>query len=147
MKRIPVLFPVLFAALATLAAGQAAAAEKVAGKVADPATDAAADAVLDAASAVTTANLFPSQTWQPPPPPPSRPKPPEAPPLPYTYLGQLAEEGGITLFLGRQQRTLIVRAGDILDGSYRIDAVTPQRALITYLPLDIQQSLNLRNTP
>jgi hypothetical protein len=132
--------PVLFAALATLAAGQATAAEKVADKVVDKAADAAS-------AVITTANLFPSQTWQPPPPPPSRPKPPEAPPLPYTYLGQLAEEGGITLFLGRQQRTLIVRAGDILDGSYRIDAVTPQRALITYLPLDIQQSLNLRNTP
>lgn len=131
--------PVLFAALATLAAGQAAAA--------DAAVDAPVNAAGDATPAVTTANLFPSQTWQPPPPPPSRPKPPEAPPLPYTYLGQLAEEGGITLFLGRQQRTLIVRAGDILDGSYRIDAVTPQRALITYLPLDIQQSLNLRNTP
>lgn len=139
MKPIPVLFPVLFAAFATLTAGQAAAADKVADKVAGKAAD--------AASAVTTANLFPSQTWQPPPPPPSRPKPPEAPPLPYTYLGQLAEEGGITLFLGRQQRALVVRAGDILDGSYRIDAVTPQRALITYLPLDIQQSLNLRNTP
>lgn len=96
---------------------------------------------------VAAANLFPSQSWQPPPPPPRPPEPPRAPPLPFAYLGQLDEGGSIALFLGKQQRTLVVRAGDTIDGSYRIDSITPQRAMFTYLPLDIQQPLILRNKP
>lgn len=104
-------------------------------------------AAAEPVCAVAAANLFPAQSWQPPPPPPPPPEKPKAPPLPFAYLGHLAEGGKITLFLGSQQRTLIVHAGDTIDGIYRIDAITPQRALITYLPLDIQQSLTLRNRP
>lgn len=93
------------------------------------------------------ANLFRAQSWLPPPPPPPPPPKPQAPPLPFTYLGHLAEDKGIALFLGRQQRTLIVRTGDSIDGTYRVDAITAQRAVFTYLPLDIQQPLILRNRP
>lgn len=97
--------------------------------------------------AVAAANLFRAQSWQPPPPPPAPPEKPKAPPLPFTYLGHLVEDKGIALFLGRQQRTLIVRAGDVIDGTHRVDAVSAQRAVFTYLPLDIQQPLILRNRP
>jgi hypothetical protein len=99
--------------------------------------------------AIAAADLFPAQSWQPPPPAPVRraPEPPQAPPLPFTYLGQISDGGSIMLFLGRQQSTLIVRAGDIIDGSYRVETINPQRAVLTYLPLDIRQSLTLRNRP
>lgn len=93
------------------------------------------------------ANLFRAQSWLPPSPPPPPPEKPKAPPLPFTYLGHLVEDKGIALFLGRQQRTLIVRTGDVIDGTYRIDAITAQRAMFTYLPLDTQQPLILRNRP
>lgn len=97
--------------------------------------------------AVAAANLFRAQSWQPPPPPPPPPEKPKAPPLPFTYLGHLVEDRGVALFLGRQQQTLIVRAGDTIDGTYRVDAITAQRAVFTYLPLDVQQPLILRNRP
>lgn len=93
------------------------------------------------------ANLFAVQSWQPPPPPPPPPEKPKAPPLPFRYLGQLGEGDDITLFLGRQQITLIVHAGDVIDGTYRVDSITPQRAEFTYLPLGSQQPLVLRNRP
>lgn len=98
---------------------------------------------------VVAANLFPVQTWVPSPPPvlPRKPEPPKAPPLPFTYLGQLQEGGRIVLFLGRGQNTLIVRGGDTVEGAYRVEQITPARATFVYLPLDESQHLSLRTQP
>lgn len=72
-----------------------------------------------------------------PPPPPA----PTAPPLPFRYLGALFEDGGATVFLGDGQRTHVVRAGDTIDGRYRIDAITPKKVTFVFLPLDQRQEL------
>ena len=93
------------------------------------------------------ANLFSARAWLPPPPPPRKPEPPRAPPLPFTYMGQLEEEGGIALFLGRDKRTLVVRRGDLIESSYRVEEVTPRRATFVFLPLDERQHLTLRTRP
>lgn len=102
-----------------------------------------------AACAVAAANLFPAQSWQPPPAPPpaKRVEAPKAPPLPFAYLGQMEEDQGIALFLAHGQRTLVVRAGDSIDGGYRVDSITPMRATFRYLPLDEPQHLTLRTRP
>jgi hypothetical protein len=96
---------------------------------------------------VAAANLFKARSWLPPPPLPPKPPPPKAPPLPFVYLGQMEEGGRIALFLGRAQGTLIVRAGDGIDGLYRVEEVLPTRATFVYLPLNEQQQLTLRSRP
>jgi hypothetical protein len=96
---------------------------------------------------VAAANLFPSRSWLPPPLPPRKPEPPKAPPLPFTYMGQLEEAGGIALFLGRDKRTLVVRRGDVIESNYRVEEVTPVRATFVFLPLDQRQHLTLRTRP
>lgn len=95
------------------------------------------------------ADLFPVQSWLPPPPPPvkRKPEPPKAPPLPFKYLGQLREGQSVALFLERGGLTHVVRAGDTVDGNYRLDSVTPTRATFTYLPLEETQHLTLRTRP
>lgn len=96
------------------------------------------------------ANLFPVQTWQPPPPPtppPRKPEPPKAPPLPFKYLGQLQEDRGIVLFLEHGKLTLVARAGETVAGNWRIEKIMPQQATFTYLPLDQSQQLTLRTRP
>jgi hypothetical protein len=132
-------------------AGAAAAAPRLdpAPRAAPPAAPAPAAAAepTTAPCTVVAANLFPSRSWLPPPPPPRKPEPPKAPPLPFTYMGQLQEEGGIALFLGRDKRTLIVRRGDLVEGSYRVEDVTPLRATFVFLPLDQRQHLTLRTRP
>lgn len=96
---------------------------------------------------VAAANIFRAQSWLPPPPPPPPPPAPRAPPLPFVYLGQIDEGDRIAVFLGQQQRTLIVRSGDTVDGIYRVESVTPTGATFLYLPLGEQQQLILRSKP
>lgn len=92
------------------------------------------------------ANLFPVVSFEPPPPPPSVQKP-VAPPLPFRYSGMLEDSGNTLVFLadGAQMRT--VRAGDLLDGRYRVTAVTRSRIDFIYLPLNESQSLATGNLP
>ena len=88
-------------------------------------------------------DLFKAKSWYVPPPPP-KPGPPPAPtppPLPFQYMGKLFEEGKLTVFITNQDRNYAVKAGDTIEGSYRVDRVDPQQVLFTYLPLNMQQTL------
>lgn len=88
-------------------------------------------------------DLFKAKSWYVPPPPP-KPGPPPAPtppPLPFQYMGKLLEEGKLTVFITNQDRNYAVKAGDTIEGSYRVDRVDPQQVLFTYLPLNMQQTL------
>lgn len=89
------------------------------------------------------ADAFPTRTWfVPPPPPKPLPPPPAAPPpLPYTYFGKLQEGSKLTIFIAKQDQNYAIKAGDVLDGQYRVDSVTAQSVVFTYLPLNMQQTL------
>lgn len=87
------------------------------------------------------ANLFPSQTWMPPPSPPPQDTAPVAPPLPFTFGGRYVEAGRTMAFLLEGERVHSVRVGDTIKGAYRIDAIEPAAVQLTYLPLNIRQSL------
>lgn len=88
-------------------------------------------------------NAFEPRSWIPPAPrikaPP--PAPPQAPPLPYTYIGKMLEDGKVVVFLTNGQRNYTVRSGDKLDDIYQVDDIKPTTMLLTYLPLNLQQSL------
>ena len=45
------------------------------------------------------------------------------------------------VFLARQDEIRLVRAGDVLDGRYRVSAVSRARVDFIYLPLNASQSL------
>jgi hypothetical protein len=60
-------------------------------------------------------------------------------------MGQLLEDGALTVFLTRQNQNYAVKAGDALDGGYRVDSINNQRMVLTYLPLNMQQSLAIGN--
>lgn len=97
--------------------------------------------------ALAERNLFPRQTWYVPPPPPPQayvppPPPPRAPPLPYSYMGRWQEAGDTTYYLSRGTLPVSVRPGQVLDGVWRLDAVSDGALAFTYLPLN--QTLSLR---
>jgi len=96
----------------------------------------------EAALAAPPPNLFPRQSWQPPPPPPPPPPKPVAPPLPFQYRGSLQDDGKTTVFLVQQLRQIIVNEGDVIDNTYRVDAIAPQAIDFTYLPLKEKQQLS-----
>ncbi|RTL51410.1 MAG: secretion system X translation initiation factor [Rhodocyclaceae bacterium] len=96
--------------------------------------------------AIAAPNLFPRQSWLPPPPPPLSPPKPSAPPLPFKYEGQMEAEGGLRIFLSQQQKHLVVQEGDLIDGIYKVETVTPGQLVFVYLPLNERQPLNTGRT-
>jgi hypothetical protein len=95
-------------------------------------------------------DLFKSFSWYVPPPPP--PAPPEsalpppaptAPPLPYTYIGQLDEGDKQTFMLARGEIVITARAGEQLDSNYRLESLQGSSLIITYLPLNQKQTLDV----
>ena len=89
------------------------------------------------------ANLFPRQTWVPPPKPyiPPPPPPPKPPPLPFKYLGRWVDGGRLTVFLVQGEQPVPIEPGQVLPGSWRVDEITARSVVFTYLPLDMQSTL------
>lgn len=90
-------------------------------------------------------NLFPRQSWVPPPKPyiPPPPLPPQPPPLPFKYLGRWVENGQLTVFLMQGEQPIPIKAGQVLSGSWRVDEITARSVVFTYLPLDMQSTLGI----
>jgi len=83
---------------------------------------------------------FRSTSWYVAPPPPPPPKP-TAPPLPFTFLGQLIEEDGTRVFVNHQGQHLIIKAGDVIAGTYAVEEVAAGKVVFLYLPLKERQVL------
>ena len=93
-------------------------------------------------------DVFVSKSWYvPPPPPPPPPKvappPPTAPPLPFTYLGSFRDSGKPVYFLVKGDNILTVKEGDVIEGIYRVNGSAGSTLSLTYVPLDIKQSLDI----
>jgi hypothetical protein len=93
--------------------------------------------------------VFAQRSWAPPPsrrpaakaaaePPPAPPPPPA---MPYRVAGKIVYEGGAHIVLAKGDRILWVSEGETLADGYRVDAITPDRVTLTYLPLDIAQHI------
>lgn len=87
----------------------------------------------------------------PPPPPPAKLEPmgpviPQAPAFPYTLIGRMEEAGVSRALLLGPVRTIDARAGDLIDGQWRVDAVLPEGVQLTWMPGGQRQTLNYRPT-
>ncbi|MBI4986641.1 MAG: hypothetical protein HZC24_15190 [Rhodocyclales bacterium] len=91
-------------------------------------------------------DLFPAQTWTPAPAlaPETQPV---APPLPFSFGGRYVEAGRTLVFLMEGERVHAVRVGDTIKGAYRVDAIEPTVVQLTYLPLNLRQSLPTGSVP
>jgi hypothetical protein len=88
-------------------------------------------------------DAFEMRSWEPPPQPPKvvAPAPPQAPPLPYSYVGKIMEGDQIIVFLAKQDRSYVVKQGETIDGAYKIEDIKGGTLVFTYLPLGQQQIL------
>lgn len=91
-------------------------------------------------------NIFNIQTWSPPlskakdtvrPAPP----PPMAPPIPYTYIGQIEEEGKVQFFVMQQNKLINLKIGQIISGQWRLDSETASHLNWTFMPMGLPQTL------
>ena len=94
--------------------------------------------------------------WAPPPPPPPPPEvkgpppvppAPVAPPFPYQIIGSLVESGQTQVFLAGPSRSLNARAGEVIDGQWRVDQVSATGLSLTWLPAQIKQQIAFRALP
>jgi hypothetical protein len=89
-------------------------------------------------------NMFIAKSWYVPPTAPKIIPHPVAPPLPFVYIGKMLEEyNNSTVFLERQHRILVVREGDAIDANYRVDEIKPPMMTLSYLPLNIKQTMQI----
>lgn len=96
--------------------------------------------------ATARGDLFPPHSWLPPAVVTSDEAPSGPPPLPFTYLGKMLEGRETVVFLLFQEKTVAVRRADVIDGTYRVEQITPHSMILVYLPLNEKQSLDFGST-
>ncbi len=62
--------------------------------------------------------------------------------MPFVYIGMYVDEGRETVMLMRGEQLLLVKQGETIDNTYRLERVTADRIELTYLPLGMRQSVH-----
>ncbi|BCJ07265.1 hypothetical protein PUR31_04320 [Pseudomonas mosselii] len=102
-------------------------------------------------------DLFPSQQWTPPQalatvteqPVVTAPvaAAPTAPTLPFRFIGRMGERDDLQIFLQSGDKLYVVRQGDVIDDTYRLDQVSATELSLVYLPLHQPQTLSVGSAP
>jgi hypothetical protein len=99
-------------------------------------------------------NTFGAMSWYvPPPPPPPKPAakplpppPPAAPPVPFSFMGRYEDGGTRIILLVKGDRIYTVTEGEVIDKTYRVERLAGGQLELTYLPLDIKQTISAGET-
>lgn len=107
----------------------------------------------DAQAVAAAGNPFGAISWYVPPSPPAPapprvvpPPPPTAPPMPFSFFGRYEEGGTLIILLLKGERIYTVSAGDVIDDTYRVEGLAGGRLELTYLPLNIKQTISTGET-
>jgi hypothetical protein len=73
--------------------------------------------------------------------------PPTAPPLPFTFMGKLLSGPEAKVFLTLGDRNLVLREGDTVDATYRVEKIAEGAITLVYLPLDERQTIITGESP
>lgn len=85
----------------------------------------------------------PARAWTPPPPRPTAPPPAVAPALPFAFIGKMDDAERLRVFLTRGDKIYTVTVGDVIDGTYRVERIAGSEMVLTYLPLNLKQTLSV----
>jgi hypothetical protein len=70
------------------------------------------------------------------------PAPPKtAPPLPFTYIGWVSQDGKTEVYVQRGEELISIAAGQKIEPDYRVDSITDSSIRFTYLPMKAHQVL------
>jgi len=69
------------------------------------------------------------------------PAPPAPPPMPYRYAGKVLVDGAEQVLLARGDVVVAVRAGETLEGGYRVESIDAEWISLQYLPLRMRQRI------
>jgi len=71
----------------------------------------------------------------------NQPVAPTAPPVPFTFVGKMTEEGHDKIFLQEGETLHTVTAGDVVARNYKILGIENGVVTVLYLPLNITQTI------
>ncbi|HEY0064402.1 MAG TPA: hypothetical protein VGC21_19960 [Telluria sp.] len=98
-------------------------------------------------------NLFNPTQWNPvtalaaPPPAPVEAMPAtQLPPLPFKVLGIHEQAGQTTVFLQQNENNYVVRVGDTIADTYKVESLQGSTLTLRHLPLNQTQTLELGRT-
>ncbi|MCE1117638.1 hypothetical protein [Pseudomonas sp. NMI795_08] len=113
--------------------------------------------LLAMASAQASRDLFPAQQWTAPQalatvteqPVVAAPVvvAPTAPTLPFQFVGRLGDRDDLQVFLQNGEKLYVVRQGDVIEDTYRLDRVSATELSLVYLPLHQSQTLSVGSAP
>ncbi len=73
------------------------------------------------------------------------PPAPTAPPLQFKYAGKAIADNETWIFLSQAGENLIAKLGGKINDKYRLDSINDDAITMTYLPLNIKQTLTINN--
>ncbi|EJM75509.1 hypothetical protein PMI29_00303 [Pseudomonas sp. GM49] len=71
---------------------------------------------------------------------------PTAPPLPFQFVGRLDDRSDLQVFLQNGEKIYVVRKGDVIDQTWRIERISNEELSLVYLPLHLSQTLSVGST-
>lgn len=71
---------------------------------------------------------------------------PSLPPLPFQFIGRLDDRRDRQVFLQDGEKIYVVRQGDVIDDTWRIEGISEQELSLVYLPLHLSQTLSVGST-
>ncbi|WP_223463919.1 MULTISPECIES: hypothetical protein [unclassified Pseudomonas] len=71
---------------------------------------------------------------------------PTAPPLPFQFVGRLDDRSDLQVFLQNGEKIYVVRKGDVIDETWRIERISDEELSLVYLPLHLVQTLSVGST-
>lgn len=71
---------------------------------------------------------------------------PSAPPMPFQFVGKLSDRSDLQVFLQNGEKIYVVRKGDVIDETWRIEGISDVELSFVYLPLHLSQTLSVGST-
>jgi len=68
---------------------------------------------------------------------------PTLPPIPFQFVGRLDDRRDLQVFLQDGEKLYVVRKGDVIDNTWRIEAISDVELSFVYLPLHLSQTLSV----
>ncbi|MFG0398089.1 hypothetical protein [Pseudomonas sp. zjy_11] len=72
---------------------------------------------------------------------------PTAPALPFEFIGRMGDRDDLQVFLQSGEKLYVVRQGDVIEDTYRLDRVSASELNLVYLPLHQSQTLSVGSAP
>ena len=68
---------------------------------------------------------------------------PTAPAMPFQFVGRLDDRSDLQVFLQDGEKIYVVRKGDVIDKTWRIEGISDVELSFLYLPLHLSQTLSM----